>query len=122
MELADRAFRNPVFVLGFLGAFVLLGHFLGRRLFVLLTLLVLGRWFVVVVVISIAFGTKGVAPFDAALDDQSSGVGELNGNVFLFDAREFTNQFVGVFLLADIEFGSERADGGCMTGSSAACG
>ena len=55
---------------------------------------------------------RGILALGAALDDEGMGVGELNVNVFLLDAGEFALEFVGVLVLADVEFGLKGADGG----------
>ncbi len=40
------------------------------------------------------------------------GVGEFDVDVFLVDAGQFALELVGFFVLADVEFGVEGADGG----------
>ena len=52
-----------------------------------------------------------VLALDTAFDDQRVGVGELNVDVFLFNAGKFAVQLVGVFVLADIELGLESTYG-----------
>jgi len=54
----------------------------------------------------------GIFSFDATLDDESVGIGELDVDVLLFEAGELALEFVGVLVLADVEFGMEGADGG----------
>jgi len=54
----------------------------------------------------------GIFTFDATLDDEGVRVGELDVDVLLFEAGELALEFVGVLMLADIEFGMEGADGG----------
>ncbi len=51
-------------------------------------------------------------PVDATPDDEGVRVGEFDVNVLLFEAGELALEFVGVLMLADIEFGMEGADGG----------
>lgn len=60
----------------------------------------------------------GIFAVDATLDDESVGVGELDVDVFLFDAGKLALEFVGVLVLADVEFGMEGADGGRGRGSA----
>lgn len=54
----------------------------------------------------------GVFPLGAAFDDQGVGVGEFNVDVLLIETGQFALELVGVFVLADIEFRLEGADGG----------
>lgn len=54
----------------------------------------------------------GVFAFNATLDDEGVRVGEFDVDVLLFEARELALEFLGVFVLADVELGVEGADGG----------
>lgn len=61
-------------------------------------------------------GFRGVVfALGAALDHKSLRVGELNVDVLLRDAREFTVEVVGIVGLADVEARSEGAHAGHLT-------
>ena len=54
----------------------------------------------------------GILALDAAFDDQGVGISELDVHIFLVDAGKFALELVGLFVLTDVEFGLEGADGG----------
>lgn len=90
LELADGALAGPEPVSG-LGSGIL-GAFLG-----------LGWWLGVVLA------------FTAALDNQSLGVGELDIDVLLIDARQFTIEMICLFTLTDVKARRERANRSLVT-------
>lgn len=57
-----------------------------------------------------------VVAFSAALDNQSLGVGELNIDVLLRDARQFTIEVICPFTLTDVEARRERANCSLVAG------
>ena len=54
----------------------------------------------------------GILALNAAFDDQGVGISELDVHIFLVEAGKFALELVGLFVLADVEFGLEGADGG----------
>ena len=130
VEVAHGTLRNPVFVLGLLGALISLGDLLVGSLIFLLTcgVLVLSSWFLVFLIPMFCVGNTAryfaarperVTPLYMAFDSEGAGVGKLNVDVFLFDAGEFSKELVSFFVLADIELWSKGADGRCVTWTSA---